>query len=107
MFFLRYGHTQKKLCISGHGKKATKIIFALISLFFTFHVNTWCAVNYTTIRTGMLWKIKILLLIKVYCSNKSHVIDENITNEFYVTTQLAITCSKLTIETLEQGLKYV
>ena len=45
---------KKNLAFPDMAKKPTKIIFALISLFFTYQVNTWCTVNYTTIRTGML-----------------------------------------------------
>ena len=34
---------QKQLCISEHGKKPLKPVFALISIFFTIPAKTWCA----------------------------------------------------------------
>ena len=33
--------------------------------------------------------------------------DKTVSQKYQVSTQPAITCSKLTIETLEQGVKYV
>ena len=53
-------------------------------------------------------------LFKTICSKNykepvffKFIIDKNDEKHFPVTAQPAITCSKLTIETLDQGVKYV
>ena len=53
---------------------------------------------------------KVLILMDIvsnrfYCSNRSSVVGGSFC--FIVTSQRAFTCSKLTIETLEQGVKYI
>ena len=50
--------------------------------------------------------VQLPLFIDKRQSDKSHVC-KNVQQTLKKATQTAITCSKLTIETLEQGVKYV
>ena len=56
--------------------------------------------------------LKLLVLISFCRSIKFDLFDQNVINERFLIflkniSQPAITCSRLTIETLEQGVKYV
>ena len=58
----------------------------------------------------MVWlsdESAVTMVTLLTCSVRTLLFALTITNLFPITTQPAITCSSLTLETLEQGVKYV